>query len=135
MPPVAGFLEMFAGVPYNRDTQTHTALYKTEENEQILQEISKDCQDWAFHQSVQARGLVSVLNTNNMQTIKHINIFSRFVLYQLSKNLNRPFFMDFITHLSVRFAHGHVCDEEDPDENGPLLEQMNNFLKPSSKVT
>jgi len=57
-----------------------------------------------------------------------------FVLYQLSKNLNRPFFMDFITHLSVRFAHGHVCDEEDPDEDGPLLEQMNNFLKPSSKA-
>eukprot|EP00092_Neocalanus_flemingeri_P052760 GFUD01061790.1.p1 GENE.GFUD01061790.1~~GFUD01061790.1.p1 ORF type:complete len:208 (+),score=69.45 GFUD01061790.1:25-624(+) len=57
-----------------------------------------------------------------------------FVLYQLSKNLNRPFFMDFLTHLSVRYAHGHVCDEEDPDEDGPLLEQMNHFLKPSSKV-
>jgi len=58
-----------------------------------------------------------------------------FVLYQLSKNLNRPFFMDFLTHLSVRYAHGHVCDEEDPDEDGPLLEQMNNFLKPSAKGT
>jgi len=56
-----------------------------------------------------------------------------FVLYQLSKNLNRPFFMDFITHLSVRYAHGHVCDEEDPDEDGPLLDQMNHFLKPSAK--
>jgi len=26
-----------------------------------------------------------------------------------------------------------VCDEEDPDEDGPLLEQMSTFLKPSSK--
>ena len=57
-----------------------------------------------------------------------------FVLYQLSKNLNRPFFMDFLTTLSVRFAHGHVCDEEDPDEDGALLSQMDNFLKPSTKV-
>ena len=47
-----------------------------------------------------------------------------FVLYQLSKNLNRPFFMDFLTVLSVRFAHGHVCDEEDPDDDGPLLRQV-----------
>merc|ERR1712106_641779 len=46
-----------------------------------------------------------------------------FVLYQLSKNLNRPFFMDFLAHLSVRmckridgrYAHQHV-DEEDPDD-------------------
>ena len=67
-------------------------------------------------------------------TLLFYNTFPRFVLYQLSKNLNRPFFMDFLTHLSVRYAHGHVCDEEDPDEDGPLLEQMNNFLKPSAKV-
>jgi len=57
-----------------------------------------------------------------------------FVLYQLSKNINRPFFMDFLIHLSTRYAHGHVCDEEDPDEDGPLLEQMNHFLKPSNKA-
>ena len=57
-----------------------------------------------------------------------------FVLYQLSKNLNRPFFMDFLTTLSVRFAHGHVCDEEDPEETGALLNQMGNYLKPSGKV-
>ena len=57
-----------------------------------------------------------------------------FVLYQLSKNLNRPFFMDFLTTLSVRFAHGHVCDEEDPEETGALLNQMGNYLKPSAKV-
>merc|ERR1719471_2534267 len=57
-----------------------------------------------------------------------------FVLYQLSKNLNRPFFMDFLTTLSVRYAHGHVCDEEDPEDEGPLLKQMDNYLKPSAKL-
>ena len=57
-----------------------------------------------------------------------------FVLYQLSKNLNRPFFMDFLTTLSNKFAHGHLCDAEDPDDDtGPLLNQMNNYLEPSVK--
>jgi len=58
-----------------------------------------------------------------------------FVLYQLSKNLNRPFFMDFLTHLSVRYAHGHVCDEEadTEDDDAPLIGQMNKMLKPSNK--
>jgi len=54
-----------------------------------------------------------------------------FVLYQLSKNLNRPFFMDFLTHLSVHFANGIVCDEEDPDDDSPLMEQMKGLVKPS----
>jgi len=57
-----------------------------------------------------------------------------FVLYQLSKNLNRPFFMDFLTHLSVRYTKGHVCSGvEDPDdsEDGLLLGQMNSLLRPS----
>ena len=64
-------------------------------------------------------------------------IFYRFVLYQLSKNLNRPFFMDFLTHLSVRYAHGHVCDEEadTEEDDAPLIGQMNKMLKPSSKVS
>ena len=81
---------------------------------------------------MQARGLVRdcIHKHDHIDDENH----ARFVLYQLSKNLNRPFFMDFITHLSVRYAHGHVCDEEDPDEDGPLLEQMNHFLKPSTKV-
>ena len=58
-----------------------------------------------------------------------------FVLYQLSKNLNRPFFMDFLTTLSNKFAHGHLCDAEDPDDDtGPLLSQMDNYLKPSAKA-
>ena len=42
--------------------------------------------------------------------------------------------MDFLTTLSVRYAHGHVCDEEDPEEDGALLNQMDNYLKPSAKV-
>lgn len=72
-----------------------------------------------------------------------------FVLYQLSKNLNRPFFMDFLTHLSVRYTKGHVSSDslvlllnnlfqvcsgvEDPDdsEDGLLLGQMNSLLRPS----
>ena len=57
-----------------------------------------------------------------------------FVLYQLSKNLNRPFFMDFLTTLSVRYAHGHVCDEEEAEEEGALLSQMSTYLKPSAKM-
>ena len=59
-----------------------------------------------------------------------------FVLYQLSKNLNRPFFMDFLTTLSTKFAHGHLCDAEDPDDDstGALLGQMDNYLKPSAKL-
>lgn len=44
--------------------------------------------------------------------------------------------MDFLTHLSVRYAHGHVCDEEadTEDDDAPLIGQMNKMLKPSNKV-
>lgn len=43
----------------------------------------------------------------------------RFVLYQLSKNLNRPFFMDFLTQLSIRYTEkSAVVEEEDPDDQG-----------------
>jgi len=55
-----------------------------------------------------------------------------FVLYQLSKNLNRPFFMDFLTHLSVRYANGNVCHDEDSDEESQLMDQMTQLIKPSS---
>jgi len=50
-----------------------------------------------------------------------------FVLYQLSKNLNRPFFFDFLVHLSQRY------DKEYPDEEDdtrPLMSQMESRLKP-----
>ena len=43
--------------------------------------------------------------------------------------------MDFITHLSVRYDNGHVCDEEDPDDEAPLMEQMNHLIKPNLNVT
>ena len=43
--------------------------------------------------------------------------------------------MDFLTTLSNRFAHGHICDAEDPDDDTePLLSQMDNYLKPSAKL-
>ena len=49
----------------------------------------------------------------------HLYIYVRFVLYQLSKNLNRPFFVDFLTHLSIRYTdQGGKLDEEDPEETG-----------------
>jgi len=51
-----------------------------------------------------------------------------FVLYQLSKNLNRPFFMDFLTQLSVRYTDKVTC-EEDPEDSGDNLVSM--LLKPS----
>ena len=45
----------------------------------------------------------------------------RFVLYQLSKNLNRPFFVDFLTHLSIRYTEqGGKLDDEDPEETGDI---------------
>jgi len=53
---------------------------------------------------------------------------SRFVLYQLSKNLNRPFFVDFLTHLSIRYTDkGGTLDEEDPEES----ENHSQLLRPS----
>ena len=47
-------------------------------------------------------------------------ILVRFVLYQLSKNLNRPFFMDFLTQLSIRYTEKSavLVDEEDPEDAG-----------------
>ena len=50
-----------------------------------------------------------------------INTF-RFVLYQLSKNLNRPFFMDLLTQLSIRFTDESRNNdyEEDPNDSGDI---------------
>merc|ERR1712110_1232492 len=50
-----------------------------------------------------------------------------FVLYQLSKNLNRPFFFDFLVHLSQRYDKEYH-DEE--DDTHPLMSQMESRLKP-----
>merc|ERR1712106_704433 len=56
-----------------------------------------------------------------------------FVLYQLSKNLNRPFFMDFLTQLSIRYAtklaKGEDLYEPDDSDSGDNLMTM--LLKPS----
>ena len=43
---------------------------------------------------------------------------ARFVLYQLSKNLNRPFFMDFLTKLSLDYDKEALEEEE---TEAPLL--------------
>jgi len=49
-----------------------------------------------------------------------------FVLYQLSKNLNRSFFMDFLSELSVRYDEKEIID---PTDTGDTLVTM--LLKPS----
>merc|ERR1712038_792956 len=72
--------------------------------------------------------------TENLNKIRsYIESCSRgdwFVLYQLSKNLNRPFFMDFLTQLSIRYTEkSAVVDEEDPEDSGDNLVSM--LLKPS----
>lgn len=56
-----------------------------------------------------------------------------FVLYQLSKNLNRPFFMDFLTQLSIRYTEkSAVVDEEDPEDSGLTGDNLvSMLLKPS----
>ena len=49
----------------------------------------------------------------------------RFVLYQMSKNLSRPFFMDFLTCLSVRFSQ--KVEEIDTDSDTGNIESP--FIK------
>lgn len=41
------------------------------------------------------------------------------MLYQLSKNLNRPFFMEFLTKLSVDYDK--ECHEDEPLLGGTVL--------------
>ena len=63
----------------------------------------------------------------NNEILISLLIFSifRFVLYQLSKNLNRPFFMDFLTQLSIRYTEkSAVLDEEDPEDQGWLQSKI-----------
>jgi len=52
-----------------------------------------------------------------------------FVLYQMSKNLNRPFFMDFLTTLSVRYADKAYTEDFTSDDEGDNFMTM--LLKPS----
>jgi len=51
-----------------------------------------------------------------------------FVLYQLSKNLNRPFFMDFLASLSVRYADIRNCEDGELDGGDNFVSML---LKPS----
>ena len=63
----------------------------------------------------------------NSQSLSHF--VSRFVLYQLSKNLNRPFFVDFLTHLSIRYTEqGGKLDDEDPEETGDIYSEIYHCL-------
>ena len=69
---------------------------------------------------------LSMAGINN-EILTSLLIFSifRFVLYQLSKNLNRPFFMDFLTQLSIRYTEkSAVLDEEDPEDQGWLQSKI-----------
>ena len=49
-------------------------------------------------------------------------------MYQLSKNLNRPFFMEFLTNISVKYASTGLSMEDPEDEGDNLLTML---LKPS----
>ena len=49
-------------------------------------------------------------------------------MYQLSKNLNRPFFMEFLTSISVKYASTGLSMEDPEDEGENLLTML---LKPS----
>ena len=51
-------------------------------------------------------------------------------MYQLSKNLNRPFFMEFLTSISVQYVDNGLAEPEtDPHDTGDNILTM--LLKPS----
>ena len=54
-----------------------------------------------------------------------------FVMYQLSKNLNRPFFIDFLTAISVKYVKNDLTveSETDAEDTGDSILTM--LLKPS----
>ena len=54
-----------------------------------------------------------------------------FVMYQLSKNLNRPFFIDFLTAISVKYVKNDLSieTETDAEDTGDSILTM--LLKPS----
>ena len=55
---------------------------------------------------------------------------TRFVLYQLSKNLNPPFFLEILSEISLKFSLEEAEDSE--DESGLAGENiMSMLLKPS----
>ena len=59
-----------------------------------------------------------------------ITFIYRFVMYQLSKNLNRPFFIEFLTEVSVKYAKEGLQElEEEEEDHGDNILTM--LLKPS----
>lgn len=52
-------------------------------------------------------------------------------MYQLSKNLNRPFFIDFLTAISVKYVKNDLTveSETDAEDTGDSILTM--LLKPS----
>ena len=51
-------------------------------------------------------------------------------MYQLSKNLNRPFFIDFLTAISVKYVKNDLSEcDTDPEDTGDSILTM--LLKPS----
>ena len=82
---------------------------------------------------MQVGGLVTITTINN--TIEEqLGYDFRFVLYQMSKNLSRPFFMDFLTCLSVRFSEKGEDFDTDSD-NGIDLTAPDKYLIISSQGT
>ena len=57
----------------------------------------------------------------HVQNNYEFTISVRFVLYQMSKNLNRPFFMDFLTTLSVRYSDKAFCEDFTSDDEGTVI--------------
>ena len=58
-----------------------------------------------------------------------ITFIYRFVMYQLSKNLNRPFFIEFLTEVSVKYAKDGLQELEEEEDHGDNILTM--LLKPS----
>merc|ERR1711974_332864 len=59
--------------------------------------------------------------------VKAAKLGDWFVLYQMSKNLNRSFFMDFLGQVSLRFVNEVEESDEDNDAGDNLMSML---LKP-----
>jgi len=70
--------------------------------------------------------------SKNIENIKQFIVECKlgdwFIMYQLSKNLNRPFFMEFLTSISLKYASTGLAMEDPEDEGDNLLTML---LKPS----
>ena len=74
--------------------------------------------------------LVNIYLLKVLTFIINKTVFLRFVMYQMSKNLNRPFFIEVLTEISVKFAKdGLEVKEDDEEDTGDNILTM--LLKPS----